>query len=60
MTEFVFTKSHIDKFVDKFKNVEKDITAPYLSKQYIPGTGKVLSRLLKNYGTLILKESFHG
>lgn len=40
MTEFVFTKSHIDKFVHKFKNVREDITSAYLSRQHIPGTGK--------------------
>jgi hypothetical protein len=40
MNEFVFTNSHVDKFVDRFKDVKEDITSAYLSKQYIPGTGK--------------------
>ncbi len=40
MTEFVFVKSHADRFFDKFKDVKEDITSGYLSNKYIPGTGK--------------------
>ena len=39
-TQFQWTDSHINAFVEKFENTKKDITAEYLARNYIPGVGK--------------------
>ena len=38
--QFQWTASHIDAFVEKFKNTKKDLTSEYLARNYIPGVGK--------------------
>jgi hypothetical protein len=37
---FQWTDSHINAFVEKFKNTKEDITSEYLARNYIPGIGK--------------------
>ena len=58
--QFQWTASHINAFVEKFKNTKENITSEYLARNYIPGVGTkvVTAQNRRNLMKLIVANGY--